>query len=156
MNPTITYLDTISLVRDAGSDGLEYASMSRGMKAHVRSLLAEGVVAGFDPETDLPVRLDMPSTVICLDQNSTYVEMLTEAGLLTPWVSEPTVKPKRSRSVPTPEESVVPVPSVAPQGSKKRFVPGGKQDHPVIVTVSADDRMSALEAQLAALVDMFA
>ena len=157
---TVTYLETIQIVNSAGMKGVEYSKMSRAMKVHTRSLLTEGVVACFIG--DEQVSLDTPKGVICLT-NSDYVQLLVDAGLVV--IEDEPKKPRKhkstlwgpsTRTVPTPEESVTPIPTVAPEGSKVRFVPGGAVDHPVVVKITQEDRMSALEAQMSKLIEIFA
>lgn len=153
----IGYFETLAIVEASGSEGVAYASFSRAMKAHARSLYAEGIVAGF--VGDDHASLDTEGVVICTTgQGSTYVEMLTELGLLTAPVKakrKTASKPKATQSVPTPIESVsVSVPMVAPKGSKVRRVAGGAQDHAQVVKITQEDRMKALEAQLGALMDI--
>jgi len=179
----ITYLDTLSIISDAGDAGADYVKFSRAMKAHSRSLIAEGIVAsfGFSQEFEYteideyidgwvliegsdfewrPCSLDTKGAVLCvIETGANYVELLTKSGLLSSPVKnkrKTPSKPKATQSVPTPEESVLPesVPAVAPEGKKVRRVAGGKQDQAVIVKISSEDRMKALEAQLGALMDI--
>lgn len=151
----IGYLETIAIIEASGSQGVAYSTFTRAMKAHARSLYAEGIVAGF--VGDDHATLDTEGVVICsTTQGSTYVEMLTELGLIVAPVkakAKTASKPKATQSVPTPIESVS-VPAVAPKGSKVRRVAGGSQDQAQVVKITQEDRMQALEAQLGALMDI--
>lgn len=153
----IGYLETLAIIENSGSEGVAYASFTRAMKAHARSLYAEGIVAGF--VGDDHASLDTEGVVICTTkQGSTYVEMLTELGLIVAPVkakAKTTRKPKATQSVPTPIESVaISVPAVAPKGSKVRRVAGGAQDQAQVVKITQEDRMQALEAQLGQLISI--
>ncbi len=153
----IGYLETIAIIEASGSQGVAYSSFTRAMKAHARSLYAEGIVAGFVGEDH--ASLDSEGVMICTTkQGSTYVEMLTDLGLIVAPVkakAKTTRKPKATQSVPTPIESVaISVPAVAPKGSKVRRVAGGAQDHAQVVKITQEDRMQALEAQLGQLINI--
>lgn len=153
----IGYLETLAIIENSGSEGVAYASFTRAMKAHARSLYAEGIVAGF--VGDDHASLDTEGVVICTTkQGSTYVEMLTELGLIVAPVkakAKTTRKPKATQSVPTPIESVaISVPATAPKGSKVRRVAGGSQDQAQVVKITQEDRMQALEAQLGQLISI--
>lgn len=150
----IGYLETLAIIENSGSEGVAYASFTRAMKAHARSLYAEGIVAGF--VGDDHASLDTEGVVICSTaQGSTYVEMLTELGLIVAPVkakAKTARKSKTTRSVPTPIESVeLSVPATAPKGSKVRRVAGGSQDQAQVVKITQEDRMQAQEGRMQAL-----
>lgn len=158
---TVSYFDTLAVILEAGETGADYVKFSRAMKAHTRSLVSEGFVAGYVLEDGeiAGAALNEANVVVCVTETGgNYVELLTEAGLLT---SAPKPKTKRktarksktTRSVPTPEESLS-VPAVAPKGSKVRRVSGGSQDQAQVVKITQEDRVQALEAQLGALMDI--
>lgn len=158
---TVSYFETLSIIHEAGTLGADYVKFSRAMKAHTRSLVAEGLVSPQVQEDEVwfIASLNSPNVVVELSEAGTnYVEMLTEAGLLAPAPKRKTKrktasKSKTTRSVPTPEESLS-VPAVAPEGSKVRRVSGGNQDQAQVVKFTQEDRMQALEAQIGALMDI--
>lgn len=162
---TVSYLDTLATVAAANAEGVAYDSLTRAMRVHVRSLVAEGHVAGF--VGDEAVTLDTKGVVICLTEGGVaYVAMFTEAGLMQP--REALVehaatkrKPKAARRgkgkataavVPSPTESVVS--PVLPKGTTARRVPGGSQDQLAIVKDEDMSEMDVLRAQVNMLMDV--
>lgn len=124
---TVSYLDTLQSVRIAtnGGAGLGYAEITKAMRVHVRSLVAEGHVAAFAESDVQSTTLDDPKGRLFLTvQGVDYVNLFVEAGLLSDMAEitqEPkartsrkttarrrrTAKPKASQAtVPTPTESV--------------------------------------------------
>lgn len=152
----IGYFETLAIVEASGVEGLEYSKVSRGMKAHIRSLIAEGIVASY--VGDGSGSLDTEGAMVCTTQvGANYVEMLTDLGLLAVPVkakAKTTRKPKAVQSVPTPVESVISLPAVAPEGKKIHRVAGNKADQAVVVSITQEDRMKVVEAQLSALMDI--
>ena len=157
---TVSYFDTLAIIHEAGETGADYVKFSRAMKAHTRSLVSEGFVAGYVLEDGewAGAALNEPNVVVGVTETGgNYVEMLTELGLLA---SAPKPKTKRktasksktTRSVPTPEESLS-VPAVAPKGSKVRRVAGGNQDQAQVVKITQEDRMQMLESMMASMMD---
>lgn len=136
---SMTYLDTFGVVIGSGTDGVAYATLTRAMKVHVRSLHTEGVVAAF--VGDETVSLDESGAVICLTlQGESYADLLAEAGVIQPreaLLEQGAPKPKRRktrrrkttttskrRTVPTPSESIES--PVLPKGARARRVPGNQ------------------------------
>jgi hypothetical protein len=170
---SMTYLDTLGVIVAAGTDGVAYATMTRAMKVHTRSLHTEGVVASYSG--DEAASLDTEGAVICLTESGyATVELYAEAGLLQPFEvlleqgsakPKPKPKPKRRttarrrkttrvttrKTVPTPTESVEPEPTnpIKPEGAIRR-VPGGQIDHWQKAPVQ-DDRLESLERKVSAL-----
>ena len=169
---SMTYLDTFAAVISSGEQGVAYATMTRAMKVHVRSLHTEGVVAAF--VGDETVGLDGEGAVICLTADGqAYADCLAEGGLIQPRETlqeQGPSKPKRRkttrrrkstvsrrRTVPTPSESVES--PVLPKGASARRVPGNqhgdqlKVDQVVDQAAEIEDlkrKVSALMAVLTA------
>lgn len=166
---SMTYLDTFGVVIASGTDGVAYATLTRAMKVHVRSLHTEGVVAAF--VGDETVGLDAPGAVICLTlQGQDYADLLAESGLMQPRETlqeQGPSKPKRRKSsrrrkttttrrtVPTPSESVES--PVLPKGATARRVPGNqhgdqlKVDPVVDTAAEIEDLKRKVSALMAAL-----
>lgn len=165
---SMTYLDTFGVVIGSGTDGVAYATLTRAMKVHVRSLHTEGVVAAF--VGDETVGLDAPGAVICLTADgAAYADLLAEGGLLQPRETlqeQGPSKPKRTktrrrktttkrRTVPTPSESVES--PVLPKGATARRVPGNqhgdqlKVDPVVDTNAEIEDLKRKVSALMAAL-----
>lgn len=170
---TVSYLDTIAAITEA--EGLRYAEITKAMRVHVRSLVADGYVAAF--AGDDQTTLDDPEGIVWLTAlGADYVDTLRSVGLIAePREQEPTpaesAKPKarrtrrssRRRTTTTkPEASEATVPS--PTESVKVTVvppsPKGPQPTEAAVevpalgatvsteTVTVGQRMSALEADM--------
>lgn len=169
---TVSYLTTVGTIAEA--EGLRYAEITKAMRVHVRSLVAEGYVAAFAGD-DSVTTLDDPEGVVWLTEpGMQYYVLLVEAGLINEasraqveTAQEPkatrsrksrrrrSTQPKAAATVPTPEESVK-VTELAP--SKKGpqpteaavEVPALGATHPV-TTVTVGERMTALEGRLETL-----
>lgn len=147
---SMTYLDTFGVVIGSGTDGVAYATLTRAMKVHVRSLHTEGVVAAF--VGDEAVSLDESGAVICLTlQGEVYADLLASGGLLQPRETlqeQGPSKPKRRkparrrkttnrrRTVPTPSESIES--PVLPKGARARRVPGNQHGEQLQVVASPE------------------
>ena len=142
---SVSYFDTLVIVDAAGSEGLVYGKISRAMKVHVRSLVAEGIAGSYSPAGDW-VSLDTEGCVVCITvEGSSYVDMLTEAGVLAAKVVKkaPVRKPKAPVQV-VPEA----LESVAPKIKRVHVKP---VQAPVVVS-SLSNRLADLERMIADLV----
>lgn len=165
---TVSYLDTLGVIVAAGTEGVAYATLSRAMKVHTRSLHTEGVVAAY--VGDEASSLDGEGAVICLtDSGYTTVLMYSEAGLLQPYetlIEQGSPKPRArktrrkttsrkstSRKVPSPSESVEPTNPLKPENAIRR-VAGNTVDQWQKATPSQSDaeRIESLERKVSALV----
>ncbi len=155
---SVSYFDTLQGVRIAtnAAVGLGYAEITKAMRVHVRSLVAEGHVAAF-ADDDSTTTLDDPKGRVYLTVKGVdYVNLLVEVGLLADMSetveepkaapsrkptsrrrrsSKPKSQPKADAVVPTPEESVKVAPVIEPKyqrvaPSKKGPQPTGKSFDP--------------------------
>ena len=141
---SVSYLDTLVVVDAAGSEGLVYGKISRAMKVHVRSLVAEGIAGSYSPAGEW-VSLDTEGCVVCITvQGASYVDMLTEAGVLAAKVAKkaPVRKPKAPVQV-VPEA----LESVAPVTPKIKRVHSKPVQAPVVVS-SVTNRLADLQAAM--------
>ena len=165
-----SYLDVLGNIAAAGETGLRYATLARAAKQHVRSLVADGVVASYLPSGEA-VGLDNPEAVVCVtaEQGVAYVALLQEGGMLAADIYEQPVArmPKASRKrrgkvaasvrkqravvVPTPVESLES--PVTPKGKKLvRRVPGNQHGETMLYAdVTVEDRFEAMERKMSAL-----
>lgn len=165
---TVSYLETIALIGE--QNGLAYSKVSRAMKTHLRSLLAEGLVCAVASDDVTVVTLDDPEAVVWFtDSGLAYSEMLMSAGVISQPVAETvTSKPKRSRKprkpkakspalVPTPSESVEPTNPLKPEGATRR-VAGNTVDQwqKETPTVNEAERIESLERKVSALMAVLA
>lgn len=137
---SMSYLDTLVVVDEAGSEGLVYGKISRAMKVHVRSLVAEEIAGSYSSTGDW-VSLDTEGCVVCITvQGESYVDMLTKAGVLAPKAPKAPKAPVRKPKAPV---QVVPeaLESVAPPVSTK----SKRAQAPVVIT-SVTNRLADLQA----------
>lgn len=150
---SVSYLDTLALVVASGTDGLSYSGITKAMRVHVRSMVSEGICAGF--VGDDVVTLDTDGAVVCLTTHGeAYASMFTEAGLIAPDQAKPKRKrqPKATstRTVPSAIESVTS--PVLPKGTTARRVPGNQHGETLHTITEAPKSLiepSVLEAMIA-------
>jgi hypothetical protein len=162
---SMTYLDTFAAVIGSGTDGVAYATMTRAMKVHVRSLHTEGHVAAFIEDDQVSLADD--GAVICLTaEGQAYADLLAEGGLLQPrevLQEQPVSKPKRKKTVskrkntkrvPTPSESVES--PVLPEGTTARRVQGNQHGDQLIVdpVIDRDAEIEDLKRKVSALMSV--
>ena len=176
---SVSYLDVVHSI--LATEGLTYGQLTKAMKVHVRSLLADGYVGNITADGDW-VALDNPEGVVWFTKDGIgYADALIGSGLLVdprvtadepeaPVESAPVQEapkaPRKGRrrggrvtvrqTVPTPAESVQ-TPVVAPEVTVERRVPGNQHgDQLLLSTVSEDDRVAALERKVSALMAVLA
>ena len=161
---TVSYLDTVAAIEAAEvRGGLTYGEITRAKRIHVRSLVAEGLVAAYTGDDGVTELYDPEGVIWFTESGGSYVAMLREAGVLGEPLPESkpkakrtktrrrkTTKVKTTKTVPTPAESVES--PVLPKGVTARRVPGNHIGDQLLVTsVTEDDRVAALERKVSAL-----